>query len=171
MARKRFRRSNGHERGAENVLDPGAALRRFSFGPQSDLLHFAPRLGFLQRSGRRTGHDPAGGGVAKARKYRSQDGQTQSPVSEGYLLSEMGPWSGGRKSVRPLCRGTLASGGLPTLREGNPCRMQGVRHHRDIAPIISGMHIHPSLSEVMERAFTNLMPRAVYHAGFQKGVL
>ncbi|HJX23511.1 MAG TPA: dihydrolipoyl dehydrogenase [Candidatus Bathyarchaeia archaeon] len=31
------------------------------------------------------------------------------------------------------------------------------------APIIYGMHIHPALSEVVQRAFTNLMPPEEYH--------
>ncbi len=31
------------------------------------------------------------------------------------------------------------------------------------APILRGMHIHPALSEVVERAFTTLMPPAQYH--------
>ncbi|MCX8170017.1 MAG: FAD-dependent oxidoreductase, partial [Candidatus Methanomethyliaceae archaeon] len=30
-------------------------------------------------------------------------------------------------------------------------------------PIINGMHIHPSLSEVVERAFLSLMPLEIYH--------
>ena len=30
-------------------------------------------------------------------------------------------------------------------------------------PIIEGMHIHPALSEIVQRAFRNLMPPAQYH--------
>jgi len=30
-------------------------------------------------------------------------------------------------------------------------------------PIIEGMHIHPSLSEVVQRAFHSLVPPQVYH--------
>jgi mycothione reductase len=30
-------------------------------------------------------------------------------------------------------------------------------------PIIEGMHIHPALSEVVQRAFRSLMPPAQYH--------
>jgi len=35
---------------------------------------------------------------------------------------------------------------------------------RDTAPILRGMHIHPSLSEVVERACTSLMPVASYES-------
>jgi dihydrolipoamide dehydrogenase len=31
------------------------------------------------------------------------------------------------------------------------------------APIINGMHIHPALNEVIERAFNSLMPVDLYH--------
>ncbi len=34
---------------------------------------------------------------------------------------------------------------------------------RSAAPIINGMHIHPALNEVVERAFRNLMPPDQYH--------
>ncbi len=34
---------------------------------------------------------------------------------------------------------------------------------RSMDPIFSGMHIHPALSEVVERAFYNLMPVEAYH--------
>jgi mycothione reductase len=32
-----------------------------------------------------------------------------------------------------------------------------------VDPIIEGMHIHPTLSEVVQRAFRSLMPPAQYH--------
>jgi dihydrolipoamide dehydrogenase len=34
---------------------------------------------------------------------------------------------------------------------------------RSMDPIVSGMHIHPALTEVVERAFYNLMPVEAYH--------
>lgn len=34
---------------------------------------------------------------------------------------------------------------------------------RSVAPILDGMHIHPALSEVVERAFRTLMPPEQYH--------
>ena len=39
---------------------------------------------------------------------------------------------------------------------------------RSARPIIHGMHIHPALSEVVERAFTNLMPSDLYHEVLRK---
>jgi dihydrolipoamide dehydrogenase len=33
---------------------------------------------------------------------------------------------------------------------------------QNFAPILNGMHIHPSLSEVVEKAFISLMPPAHY---------
>lgn len=38
-------------------------------------------------------------------------------------------------------------------------------------PIIYGMHIHPSLSEVVERAFHSLMPPSHYHHAFKQDYL
>jgi dihydrolipoamide dehydrogenase len=35
-------------------------------------------------------------------------------------------------------------------------------------PIIEGMHIHPALSEVVQRAFRSLMPPAQYHHTIQE---
>jgi dihydrolipoamide dehydrogenase len=40
-----------------------------------------------------------------------------------------------------------------------------------VLPITDGMHIHPALSEVVERAAGNLMPPAEYHARLQRGLL
>ena len=36
-------------------------------------------------------------------------------------------------------------------------------HEQSAEPIIQGMHIHPALSEVVERAFYSLMPPDQYH--------
>jgi dihydrolipoamide dehydrogenase len=46
-------------------------------------------------------------------------------------------------------------------------------HSRDpsITPIIDGMHIHPSLSEVVERAFYSLRPIKDYHHLLNEGLL
>jgi mycothione reductase len=35
--------------------------------------------------------------------------------------------------------------------------------YRSMRPMVDGMHIHPALNEVVERAFTNLMPLEHYH--------
>jgi dihydrolipoamide dehydrogenase len=40
-----------------------------------------------------------------------------------------------------------------------------------VLPITDGMHIHPALSEVVERAAGNLMPPAVYHARMERGMM
>ncbi|MEW6663618.1 MAG: hypothetical protein AB1512_00185 [Thermodesulfobacteriota bacterium] len=42
---------------------------------------------------------------------------------------------------------------------------------RAVNPILLGMHIHQSLSEVVERAFGNLMPAAEYDALMKEGIL
>ena len=42
---------------------------------------------------------------------------------------------------------------------------------RDMRPILSGMHIHPSLSEVVERAFTSLVPAPRYDQMLEAGWL
>jgi len=39
---------------------------------------------------------------------------------------------------------------------------------RSARPITHGMHIHPALSEVVERAFGKLMPAALYHQALRK---
>jgi dihydrolipoamide dehydrogenase len=36
-------------------------------------------------------------------------------------------------------------------------------HEQSAEPIVEGMHIHPALSEVVERAFHSLMPVENYH--------
>ena len=36
-------------------------------------------------------------------------------------------------------------------------------HERSAAPIVNGMHIHPALNEVVERAFRSLMSPRQYH--------
>ena len=36
-------------------------------------------------------------------------------------------------------------------------------HEQSAKPILDGMHIHPALSEVVERAFRSLMPPEHYH--------
>ena len=40
-----------------------------------------------------------------------------------------------------------------------------------VLPITDGMHIHPALSEVVERAADNLMPPAEYHERLERGLL
>lgn len=40
---------------------------------------------------------------------------------------------------------------------------------KSIKPIVSGMHIHPSLSEVVERAFISLMPVHQYDHMLKEG--
>jgi dihydrolipoamide dehydrogenase len=40
-----------------------------------------------------------------------------------------------------------------------------------VLPVTDGMHIHPALSEVVERAAGNLMPPAEYHARMERGLL
>ena len=40
-----------------------------------------------------------------------------------------------------------------------------------VLPITDGMHIHPALSEVVERAAGNLMPPAEYHERLERGLL
>ena len=42
---------------------------------------------------------------------------------------------------------------------------------RSMGPIPAGMHIHPALSEVVERAFTGLMPPAEYDRMMREGWL
>ena len=42
---------------------------------------------------------------------------------------------------------------------------------RTATPITEGMHIHPALSEVVERAFTSLMPPEHYRHMFREGIL
>ena len=40
-----------------------------------------------------------------------------------------------------------------------------------VLPITDGMHIHPALSEVVERAAGNLMSPAAYHERQRRGLL
>jgi mycothione reductase len=42
---------------------------------------------------------------------------------------------------------------------------------RSVTPIAAGMHIHPALSEVVERACTELMPAEQYHHMLDNGIL
>jgi mycothione reductase len=42
---------------------------------------------------------------------------------------------------------------------------------RNLDPIFSGMHIHPALTEVVERAFYNLMPVEAYHRLLAENIL